>query len=144
MPTAKEFFITVDFVQRNQTVGENPGMKFRPQIHRRETIQLNAIIDNIVANEGMTEGDVYNAISAFLKVVEHYFALGHPVKLGDLGTFSPAIKAKNYNSLQQCKNNWQADTKISSIFYPSSKFKTFLEEKVGLTHEDTDITGLQP
>jgi predicted histone-like DNA-binding protein len=129
-------------VQRNQTVGLEPGTKYRRQQLNTGKLSFDGLVQKIVEREGLTRADVYAAVSALEDVIKEELCEGRSVNMKFLGTFTPYLQAENKNTLALAKT--QGGGKIHIRFLPSPDFRKFIKDEVTLKEFNLQISGLQP
>ncbi|MDR0789322.1 MAG: HU family DNA-binding protein [Bacteroidales bacterium] len=128
-------------VMKNQTVGANPGTRYRKQRFNAGRISFDVLVKEITEREGLTRADVSAAVFALTDVIKEKIASGYSVEIGALGTLVPFLKSANKTTLAQVSVD--GEDEIHCTFRPSSEFSAFLKNDVTLVEANVDIHGLQ-
>ncbi len=126
-------------VKRNINFGENPGERFVARLYRGTDISLDHLAEDISNATTIAFPDVIACLKALEMNISKYIQNGQAVKLGYLGSFTPAIKAKS----QENADDVNADTikRFWCRFFPSTDFKRELGKcKFSLT--DLNVKGM--
>ncbi|MDR1725145.1 MAG: hypothetical protein LBR28_01975 [Bacteroidales bacterium] len=130
-------------VQKKQNVGSFPGIKFRKQQLRGQTISVDMVAQLIQDKASVTRGDVYAVLATLADVVKENVAIGNSISLGFLGKLTPYLSSKNKDSLEEAiKQN--PEDKIQIRFKQSPELKEFFKTRVAIVKKDLEISGLQP
>ncbi len=127
-------------VKRTINVGASPGEKFLARIVREQPVELDLIAEQIAGASTMSKADVMGVLQQLQVQMSYHLLRGATVKLGLLGTFSPSLRAKAVETVDEVTVNSIRGLYI--IFRPS----TWLDREVknvGYRLVDPTIEGLQ-
>lgn len=128
-------------IMRKISVGATPGNKFLAKIFMGEAYDFNKIAAIIAETSAMSEGDIMSVLKQLEKVISWQLLMGHPVKLGMLGTFYPGISAKAVNTFEEVTP--ETIRRIYCRFRPSVWLNKELRE-AKKSIEELDVKGYQP
>jgi hypothetical protein len=66
---------------------------YRPEIKRARTVQMDELLEQMVARTGLTKGEVYHVAYELCDALLSAHREGRAVKIEGLGTFTPTIRA---------------------------------------------------
>ncbi len=127
-------------VQRSIQVGADPGIKFLARLFRGNDVSLDQLAEEISESTTISFPDVLGMIKVMEIMISRHVSNGSAVKLGYLGSFIPAIKAKAQETLDMV----DASTikAFRCRFNASPEFKRSLA-KTGFAEANLEIKGLQ-
>jgi len=128
-------------VKRRVAVGATPGIKFFAKIFMGEAYDFEKIAAMIAETSAMSEGDIMSVLKQLEKVISWQLLMGHPVKLGMLGTFYPGISAKAVDTLEGV--TVETIRRIYCRFRPSVWLNKELKDSKK-SIEELDVKGYQP
>ena len=88
-------------IKRRIAVSAMPGIKFFARIFMGEAYDFEKIAAMIAETSAMSEGDIMSVLKQLEKVISWHLLMGHPIKLGSLGTFYPGISAKAVETIEE-------------------------------------------
>jgi len=127
-------------IKRRIAVGATPGVKFLAVISRNGTMSEEQLIERIAAASSLAENDVLSAIRALQMEIVNATMNGITVKLNQIGEFTPYLKAKAVDTLEEV--DVSTIKKIHVSFNPNQKFKLKLKS-TGFEYRDPAPKGLQ-
>ena len=127
-------------VKRTIAVGANPGEKFLAQIVREQPVDLDLIADQISGASTMSKADVMGVLQQLQVQMSYHLLRGATIHLGLLGTFSPSLRARAMETVD--------DVTVQSIkgLFINFRSSTWLNKEVknvGYRLVDPTIEGLQ-
>ena len=126
-------------VKRNILLGNNPGERYVARLFRGQDVDLDSIAESISNSTTISYADVLAVLKALEMEISKVVLNGSAVKLGYLGTFSPAIRAKSQLDIDQVDAN--TITHFTCRFLPSVSFKRILA-KVKYQEADLEVKGM--
>lgn len=128
-------------VKRRIAVGATPGVKFFARIFMGETYTFEQIAEMIAETSAMSVGDIMSVLKQLEKVISWHLLMGHPIKLGSLGTFYPGISAKAVETIEEVT----PDTirRVYCRFRPSIWLNKELKDSKKSV-EELNVAGYQP
>ena len=79
-------------------------------------IDRKTFIEDMVRNTSLTKSEAVTALDYLFEVLPHYIALGHTVKLGDLGFFRATIKSEGKEDIEDVTTDLAKRKKVHFIF----------------------------
>ena len=128
-------------IKRKISVGATPGVKFFAKIFMGETYSFDQIAEMIAETSAMSEGDIMSVLKQLEKVISWQLLMGHPVKLGSLGTFYPGISATAVNTIEEVTP--ETIKRVYCRFRPSVWLNKELKDS-RKSIEELDVKGYQP
>lgn len=128
-------------VQRNISVGSNPGVKFLARPVKSKTIKFEQIAERVQAHSSITKADVYATFMQSLEEVLEELMEGNPVELGDYGTIYPTISAKAMDALEDVDASTISDPRLRFLF--SKKLRDRMKSVPVVLDKSQEIKGLQ-
>lgn len=127
-------------VKRTINVGENPGEKFLAQIVREQPVDLDLIAEQISGASTMSKADVMGVLQQLQVQMSYHLLRGATIQLGLLGTFSPSLRARAMETVDEVT--------IQSIkgLFINFRASTWLNKEVksvGFRLVDPTIKGIQ-
>ena len=74
-------------IQRHNPHDPTAPRKYYPQLILSTKLGLREFAEDIVGRSSLTLGDVENCLENFIDQIPFFLLMGHPIKLGDFGTF---------------------------------------------------------
>lgn len=103
----------------------------KPEVYKASQINYPAVSFKQLVNEcsnscGVNPSQTQAVVTALIDRLVHYMEIGHPVKMGDFGSFKPAFRSKCTTKIDKVT----ADTVTKKIirFYPGKAFREMLTE----------------
>jgi predicted histone-like DNA-binding protein len=127
-------------VKRRIAVGTTPGIKFIAVISRNGFLSQEQLIKRISGASALAEGDVLACLRQLQIEIADSTMNGITVELDQLGNFTPYIKAKAKDTLEEVDTSTIKRTRVN--FVPNKLFKTKLKSS-GYEYRDPAPTGLQ-
>ncbi len=127
-------------VQRNIQVGADPGIKFMARLFRGNDVSMDQLCQEITESTTVSYPDVLACLKSLEITVSRHVQNGSAVKLGYLGSFIPAIKAKVQDTLDLVDASTIKGARCR--FFASPEFKRSLA-KTGFAEVNLEIKGLQ-
>ena len=128
-------------VQRNISVGNNPGVKFLARPVKKKTIKFEQIAERVQAHSSITKADVYACFMQSLEEVVEELMEGNPVELGDYGTIYPTISAKAVSTLDEVDASTISDPRLRFLF--SNLLRKRMKSVPVVLDKSQEIKGLQ-
>lgn len=110
-------------------------IKYYASIVREQPVNLRKFANDISKMSTLTTGDVYGVLELFMDRMHNYLEDGKIVKLGDFGSFSPAIGSSGSDNPEQV--NQTSITRFKVNFRPS---KT-LSKRLALVNLEFEKVG---
>lgn len=109
-------------------MGKNAGkMLYAPRLQVKQTISLAAMAQHMSEHDSKyNEGDIYAVLVQFIKCIKEMAADGKKVQLGDLGAFSPKIKAVSQTTADDVSA--QDITRVTLRWAPGIRTKNFRDD----------------
>ena len=126
---------------RKISVGAILGNKFMIKIFMGEAYDLNKIAEMIAETSAMSVGDIMSVLKQLEKVISWQLLMGHPIKLGSLGTFYPGISAKAVNTAEEVTP--ETIRRVYCRFRPSVWLNKELKDSKK-SIEELNVAGYQP
>ena len=120
----------------NQGVTE---VRYHPKMHPEVTVGFEELAEMIEKKSTMSRGDILGVLAELETTILWMLENGHPVSLGLLGTFYPAIEVQMVDSPEKVTRNLIKRFKI--IFKPSKFFKERFR-KVEFVLGDSEVRGV--
>ena len=90
-------------VKRMIHVGENPGEKFLARMVREQAVDLNLIAEQVAGASTMSKADVMGVLQQLQVEMSYHLLRGASVRLSILGTFTPNLRVKAQDSVDNVK-----------------------------------------
>lgn len=124
-------------------------MKDKPTVYRiapvkQLPISFDMMLDEVSDACGVGRAQAKAVIEALLNRSLVFMNIGHPVKMGDFGTFKPTFNSKAQANEEDLEAGNVVRKKI--LFYPGKRFKTMLSN-ISVTTLDNDtkaVSGKKP
>ena len=134
-------------VKRNITTGFSPGEKYLAVIEREKQVDFETIAEQIVESSSMSKGDVMGVLQQLEQQMSFHLLRGASVKLGLLGIFQPAFKAKTRDTQEEVTSdtitriyiNYRPSTWLRKKMLEANKSLVKLEKKGYVS--DTETTA---
>lgn len=134
-------------VKRNITTGFSPGEKYLAVIEREKQVDFETIAEQIVESSSMSKGDVMGVLQQLEQQMSFHLLRGASVKLGLLGIFQPAFKAKARDTQEEVTSdtitriyiNYRPSTWLRKKMLEANKSLVKLEKKGYVS--DTETTA---
>ncbi len=116
-------------------------MKYYASIVREQPVNLRKFAEDISEMSTMTTGDVYGVLELFMRRLHNYLEDGKIVRMGDFGSFSPAIgstgtdtpEGVNRTSITRLKVNFRPSIvlskRLSYVEFHKVNYGTTTEEE---------------
>jgi predicted histone-like DNA-binding protein len=127
-------------IKRRIVTGATPGVKFLAVISRNGIMSEEQLIERVAAASSLAENDVLSAIRALEMEIVNATMNGITVKLDQMGDFTPYLRAKAMDTLEEVDVSTIKKVKIN--FNPNSRFKAKLKSS-GFEYRDPAPKGLQ-
>ena len=127
-------------VKQTITTGATPGQKYLAKVFVPTKVNEQQVAQEISDATSLTYGDCLNAIRSLCEIIMRYNRNSTRVKLGDLGTFSPAIHAKAKATLDDVTDN--TIKKVYTRFLPSVTLNKAMKS-AGVRLRQADNKGYQ-
>ena len=125
--------------KRNVFLNKELQEKYMPKMQIETIADFEMIAQMIEKKSSMSRGDILGVLAELETTILWMLENGHPVSLGLLGTFYPAIEVKMVDSPQEVTRNLIKRFKI--IFKPSKFFKERFRN-VEFVLGDSEVRGV--
>jgi predicted histone-like DNA-binding protein len=125
--------------KRNVFLNKELQEKYMPKMQIETIADFEMIAQMIEKKSSMSRGDILGVLAELETTILWMLENGHPVSLGLLGTFYPAIEVQMVDSPQEVTRNLIKRFKI--IFKPSKFFKKRLKN-VEFVLGDSEVRGV--
>ena len=125
--------------KRNVFLNKELQEKYMPKMQIETIADFEMIAQMIEKKSSMSRGDILGVLAELETTILWMLENGHPVSLGLLGTFYPAIEVQMVDSPQEVTRNLIKRFKI--IFKPSKYFKKRLKN-VEFVLGDSEVRGV--
>ncbi len=103
----------------------------KPEVYKASQINYPAVTFKQLVNEcsnscGVNPSQTQAVVTALIDRLVHYMEIGHPVKMGDFGSFKPTFRSKCTRHIEDATAN--TVTKKLVRFYPGKAFRDMLTE----------------
>ncbi|MBQ0046087.1 MAG: HU family DNA-binding protein [Prevotellaceae bacterium] len=85
------------------------------------------LVDECSNSCGVNPSQTQAVVTALIDRLVHYMEIGHPVSLGDFGSFRPQINAKCVKTAEEVTAETVVNKKIR--FVPGKQFRTMIAEQ---------------
>ena len=127
-------------VKRMISVGDTPGEKYLAVMSRNGIMSQEQLIERIAAASSLAENDVLSAIRALQMEIVNATMNGITIKLDQMGSFTPYLKANAMNSIAEVDASTIRRVKVN--FNPNARFKSKLKS-TGYQYRNPAPKGLQ-
>jgi predicted histone-like DNA-binding protein len=105
---------------------------------KEQAIAYDKLLEDVARSAGVNKQITTMVVSSLIDSMVYMMDLGHPVKLGDFGSFKPTFNAKTSTT----EEGATADTIIRKkiLFYPGKSFKNMLAD-ISVTNNGTTVSG---
>jgi nucleoid DNA-binding protein len=106
---------------------------YGPKLDLNQTAQLNQVVDWMSSRTGLNKSEVMMVMQELNEAISFFNGQGTPVKLPDIGTFSPGIKADG-----TFKINFRTDNALKNHINTPGAYTGRMSNKgnIGLTNEE--------
>ena len=125
--------------KRNVFLNKELQEKYMPKMQIETVADFEMIAQMIEKKSSMSRGDILGVLAELETTILWMLENGHPVSLGLLGTFYPAIEVQMVDSPEKVTRNLIKRFKI--IFKPSKFFKERFR-KVEFVLGDSEVRGV--
>ena len=110
-----------------------------PNIVHYKPINEDDLVNYMVESAGVNKNTAYAAITGLQNMVKNHLCNGHTLKVPELGTLRPSIKAKGVATAEMCTNN--TIDKVKIVFTPMRAVKTACKSVgfKGVVKDDLEI-----
>ncbi len=112
-------------IKKKISTGSNPGLKHIAVISRNGSMSEEQLIQRIAGASSLAENDVLSALRALQIVITDATMNGITVKLNQLGTFTPYLKARAMESAEEVDASSIKGIRVN--FRPNVRFKDKLK-----------------
>lgn len=103
----------------------------KPEVYKASQINYPAVTFKQLVNEcsnscGVNPSQTQAVVTALIDRLVHYMEIGHPVKMGDFGSFKPSFRARCAKNIEDVTA--RTVTKKIIRFYPGKSFRDMLTE----------------
>ena len=117
--------VNYNIVKRAISVGLTPGDKYICVINRNGVMGQEQLADRIAEMSSLAYNDVLSALAALQTVIADATMSGITVRLDQIGTFTPFLKAKAVATEDEA--NVESIKRLRVNFYPNVRFKNKLK-----------------
>lgn len=109
---------------------------YKLKLVKEQPLKYKQLCRNIAVSTGIRKGEVEDVIDGLIIQMVQMMDMGHPVQLGDFGTFKPSVITK----CEYEKNDLSIKNVLRRkiLFYPGEAFKEMLKD---INLSTTNISG---